>query len=290
MSPGEFVLLCRELVPRADARVSPFDRGFLYGDGFFETTRVVGGVALFMDRHLERLANSCRAAGFEQPPDEDELAEDLGRLIRANALSEGYLRLTVTRGLHGGLLTEVEGPPTVFAEARAAALPPLDASEAITLAISPYRLNEDSPAAGHKSVSYQANLLALAEARSRDADDALLLNAAEDLCECTISNVFLVVDERVLTPAESCGPLPGVTRAIVLELCRELGLHAEEGRYGVDELQAAEEVFCTNSLRGIMPVCEVVGVCLGLPAPGAVTERLQAAYAVEALGWCAAQP
>ena len=289
MSSGDFVLLGRDLVPRSEARVSPLDRAFLYGDGFFETTRVVDGVALFMDRHLDRLADSCRAAGFDQQPDAADLADDLAELIAANGLSEGYLRLTVTRGLHGGLLTETAGPPTVFAEARPADLPPLDASPGITLAISPYRLCEDSAAAGHKSLSYQANLLALAEARSRGADDGLLLNSADDLCECTISNVFLVRDGRVLTPAQSCGPLPGVTRAVVLELCRELGLHAEEGRFGIDELEAAEEVFCTNSLRGIMPVCEVVGICPGLPSPGAATARLQAAYAGEALRWCRAR-
>jgi branched-subunit amino acid aminotransferase/4-amino-4-deoxychorismate lyase len=286
MSPDSYVLLGRDLVGRSDAAVSAFDRGFLYGDGFFETTRVMDGVALFLDRHLDRLVRSCKEAGFQYQPDAAVLAEDLRDLIAANSLADGYMRLTVTRGRHDGSLTQASGPLTVFAEARAADLPPLDATPPITVAISPYRLNEDSALAGHKSISYQANLLALAEARTSGADDALFLNSNDDLCECTISNLFLVVDGHVLTPAESCGPLPGITRAAVLGLCAGLGLRAEEGRYEVEDLQAAAEVFCTNSLRGIMPVAEVVGICIALPAPGPVTTALQTAYAAEAARWC----
>jgi branched-subunit amino acid aminotransferase/4-amino-4-deoxychorismate lyase len=276
------------LVERTEAAISPFDRGFLYGDGFFETTRVVQGIPLFLDRHIDRLMRSCGESGFAGLPGAATLVEDLARLVRANGTQEGYLRVTVTRGPHDGRLTESPGPATVFAEARAADLTPLDATGPITLAISPYRVSHESAIAGHKSLSYQPNLLALAEARAGGADDAVLLNSVDELCECTISNLFLVSGEAVRTPAESCGPLPGVTRAAVLDLCEREGLHGEGGRWDVADLQAADEVFCTNSLRGIMPVEEVIGVSVGLPAPGAVTEHLRAAYADEVQRWCAA--
>ncbi len=276
------VYLNGRIVPREEARISPLDRGFLYGDGVFETTRVMGGTALFLERHLERLAASCRETGFGRGMDCDELSDAVRRLIGANGVDEGYLRITVSRGPYAGRLSELEArEPTVFIEARPTDLPPLEAPEPVTLARSPWRRHEGSPLVAHKSLSYGANVLALAEGRGRGADEVYFLNSRGHLAEGAISNLFLVRGGAVHTPHVACGLLPGVTRAVVLELCAEEGIPAEPGEYAESDLAEADEAFCTNSLRGLMPV----GRVLDLPEArfGAqLTGRLQRLYAARA--------
>ncbi|MHC5034582.1 MAG: aminotransferase class IV [Planctomycetota bacterium] len=280
MSKSDQVYLNGRILSRSEAAITPFDRGFLYGDGFFETTRILDGRGLFVDRHLQRLAASCRETGFGPVPDVDELAAATGRLIQANSVDVGYLRITVSRGAYSGKLTELQAAePTVFIEARPMELPPLDAPPALTLARSPYRRNEHSPVVRHKSLSYQLNVLALAEGRGRGADEVYFLNSQDHLTEGAITNLFLVTDGTVLTPDVECGLLPGVTRQVVLEICQDEWLLARVGVYGEVDLRAADEVFCTNSLRGIMAVEKILDRVTRELASHRVTERLQRRYA-----------
>ncbi|MFO8006372.1 MAG: aminotransferase class IV [Candidatus Brocadiia bacterium] len=275
------VYLNGRLVPREQARISPFDRGFLYGDGFFETTRICAGAPLFLERHLERLANSCRETGFGGGPDAAALAIGVKELIRANEVEEGYLRMTVSRGRHQGRLTELETTePTVLAEARPMELPPLDAAPPpITLARADHRRNEASPVVRHKSLSYQGNVLALADGRRRGADEVYFLNSRGDLAEGAISNLFFVRDGTLCTPAVECGLLPGITRAVLLGLCAEEGIPLETGHYSEADLLTADEAFCTNSLRGMMPVASILGPPDTEFTPGETTAVLRTAYA-----------
>lgn len=274
------VYLNGRIVDRDDARVSAFDRGFLYGDGFFETTRIVAGKPVFLDRHLDRLASSCRQTGFDSAIDVDELAHGIAELAEANGVGEGYLRITVSRGLHRGrlgvLATEA---PTVFAEARPMDLPPLDASSPLVLARSPYRRTEHSPVVRHKSLSYQFNVLALAEGRQRGADEVFFLNSRDQLTEGAITNLFFVKDGTVFTADVACGLLPGITRQVVLEICRDRGIPSEVGTYVEQHLRGADEVFCTNSLRGIMPVEKILDYPEKMLSTHALTRRLQREYA-----------
>ncbi len=277
----ERVYLNGEILPWDEAAGSPLDRGFLYGDGLFETTRVMAGVPLLLDMHLARLAGSCRSLGFVYTPDMDVISESVRRLIEANGVREGYLRITVTRGVHEGALTDLEAPePTVLIQARSMSLPPLEQHPPIVLGRAPFPINEGSPIAAHKSTSYQPNLLALAEGRADGADEVYFLNSRGHLAEGAISNLFLIRDGVVHTPEVGCGLLPGITRRVVLGLCRESDIPCEQGMYPESDILRADEVFCTNSLRGIMPV----GVLKGcderhLAAPGPLTRRLQQAYA-----------
>jgi len=280
MNSDERVCLNGRIVAGADARIDPLDRGFLYGDGLFETMRVVAGRAFLLDRHLERLAGSCRLMGFGREIDRAGIAKDVGRLVEANGAREGYLRITVSRGPYRGGLAELAAEePTVLIQARPMDLSPLEAPPSLALARSPYRLDEQSPITGHKSLSYQLNVLALAEARRRGADEAFFLNTAGHLAECAVSNLFFVAGGAVRTPAVSCGLLPGVTRAVVIELCGEEGLPVEEGAWGEEELCRAEEAFCTNSLRGVMGVERILDYEDAALRVGPVTRRLQRAYA-----------
>jgi branched-subunit amino acid aminotransferase/4-amino-4-deoxychorismate lyase len=281
------VYLNGQIIPRGRARIEPFDRGFLYGDGFFETTRVYRGRAVFLDRHLERLSSSCRATGFGPGPDVKKLRAGIKRLIRANGIRDGYLRVTVSRGLHRGTLTDLgASEPTVFVEARAMKLPPLDAPSPLTLARSPHRRNEGSPLVRHKSLSYQLNVLALAEGRRRGADEVYFLNSRGRLTEGAVSSLFWVSGGVVRTADVACGLLPGITRQVVLDLCAEHGVRVDVGEFAEEELTAADEVFCTNSLRGIMAVQKLLEAPEKELASFGFVSRLQNTYAAHVARAC----
>jgi branched-subunit amino acid aminotransferase/4-amino-4-deoxychorismate lyase len=280
MNSADRVYLNGELLPRQAARISPFDRGFLYGDGFFETTRIEAGVPVFLDRHLRRMAASCAETGFGVVLDMQGIADGVRALVGANGVQTGYLRVTVSRGAHTGSLVKLEAEaPTVFAEARPADLPPLDGPPPISIVRSAYLRDERSPVVRHKSLSYQLNVLALAEGRMAGADEVYFLNAAGHLAEGAVTNLFFVRGGAVFTPDVACGLLPGVTRQIVLEVCAAEGIPAETGRCGEPELLAANEAFCTNSLRGVVGVRAILGSPQAVPPGGPLVARLQQAYA-----------
>jgi len=286
---AEWVYLDGSFVRRAGARVSATDRGFLYGDGFFETLRIVAGRPFRLRAHLERMSNSCRETGWEWEPDGELVRRVVEELVRRNGVREGYLRITVSRGPYTGSLTDLKADrPTLLVDVRPMALPPLDAPPPFVLARSPHRKNERCPLVRHKSLSYQANLLALAEGRRRGADEVFMLNSSGHLAEGAVTNLFLVRGGAVRTPDVGCGLLPGITRAVVRELCLGEGIAFEEGRYAESELEGAEEVFCTNSLRGIVPVRAILDVPRWHPAGRAVTSRLQQLYAALVRAECGA--
>jgi len=275
------------LVEPAEARISALDRGFLYGDGFFETLRIVRGVPFRLARHLERLAASCLAAGFAHELEVDGLAAALMRLVETNGVEDGYLRVSVSRGERSGRLEELAcREPTVLAEAREMDLPPLESPPSIVLGKSPYLRNGLSPTVRHKSLSYQQNLLALAEGRARGADEVFFVNQDGFLTEGAISNLFFVCEGTVFTPEPGCGLLPGITRAAVLELCAREGVPAEEGSYGEERLRSADEVFCTNSLRGIMRVERILDWPKLDLSRHELIRRLQQAYAAMVRAEC----
>jgi branched-subunit amino acid aminotransferase/4-amino-4-deoxychorismate lyase len=268
------------IVSRAEAAVSAFDRGFLYGDGFFETTRVWSSVPVFLDRHLDRLCASCAGTGFGAPLDVEAIRNAVARLVESNAVTDGYLRVTVSRGVHSGRLDELAAAnPTVTVEVRAMQLPPLEAAPPLILMRSPYRRDEHSPLVRHKSLSYQTNVLALAAAHRAGADEVFFLNCAGNLTEGAVSNLFFVSRGRVFTPDVSCGLLPGIARQVVLELCGALGIPAQVGVFREGDLREAEAAFCTNSLRGVMPVRGFVDRPERAVQVHEVTARLQAEYA-----------
>ncbi len=276
----DFVLLNGEVLPAAEARISPRDRGFLYGDGFFETMRVMSGEPFLLDRHLRRLNDSCQSCGWGGDLDRAKLRSGIAELIDRSGVRTGYLRVTVSRGLHAGGLTRLRADaPTIFADLKTMDLPPLDDPPAVTLKKSGYTKSSNSPVVRHKSISYQYNVLALAEARELGADEVFFLNEHGHLTEGAISNVFFVRDGTVYTPAISCGLLPGITREVVCELCQDAGLSIHEGEYPEGELCNADEVMCTNSLKGIMAVREILDCPDAKLFRGPITAELQKLYA-----------
>jgi branched-chain amino acid aminotransferase len=261
-----------DLVAADEARISPFDHGLLVGDGVFETLRVYGGVPFAWTRHLERLGHSATGLGLATP-DAAMLRHAADQVLRANGIEEGRLRITVTGGPAPLGSERGEAPPTVvIAAGEARAWPE---SEAVVVV--PWPRNERGATAGLKTISYAENVRALAYAHERGAAEAIFLDTRGNLCEATGSNVFCVHDGVVRTPAAESGCLLGVTRALVLELCADLGLAAEEPVLTGSALVDADEAFLTSTTREVQAIATVDGAPLH-DAPGPVTRQLAAAF------------
>lgn len=232
------------LVEEAEARVSPFDHGLLTGDGVFETLRITRGQPFAVRRHLERLARSATAMRLPCPPVEVVRAA-MEEVVRANGLTEGRLRVTVTGGPSTLGSDRAAANPTVIVACGALPAWPPSAD----VAISPWPRNERSPLVGVKSTSYGENVVALAHARERGAGEAIFANLTGHLCEGTGTNVFVGIGGRLLTPPLSSGCLAGVTRELVLEL-----VEVVEDDLPLAALASADEAFLTSSTRNVQPI------------------------------------
>lgn len=260
------------LVATADAKVSVLDHGLVVGDGVFETLRVYRGVPFAWTRHLTRLRASCDGLGLELP-DATALREAADAVLRANELTEARLRITVTGGVAPPGSGRGDGPPSAFI----LAFPIELAAPSVDVVIAPWTRNEHGALVGLKTISYAANVRALAYAREKGAGEAVFANTKGDLCEATGSNVFLVRDGALTTPPPSAGCLSGVTRALLLELSMQMGIPAEEHDVPVGALAQSDEAFLSSTTREVQPIAAVDGTRLR-SVGGPVSERLAAAF------------
>ena len=248
------------LVDADHARVSVLDHGFTVADGVFETLKVADGAAFALRRHLDRLERSAAAMGLPAP-DRAQVVTAVQETVEANAPvlgALGRLRITYTAGdAPLGSDRGETGPTLVVA---VSAMKPWPESAAVITV--PWPRNERSPLAGVKSTSYAENVLALARAHDHGAGEALMPDTQGRLCEGTGSNVFLVLDGRLITPSLATGCLAGVTRDLVLEW-----YGAIEFDVPVSALEEAEEVFITSSTRDVQPVHRVDSRSLAAPGP-----------------------
>jgi branched-subunit amino acid aminotransferase/4-amino-4-deoxychorismate lyase len=258
-----------------EAVLSLFDRGARDGEGLFETLRVYGGRPFGWHRHMERLVLSAAVLGFPVPASPVTLRAALDDLLAAEGLSDAVARVTVTRGVPGGRPTRTGA--WIEVEPLAARLWRGTRAGAAAAVVSK-RPFEPGPLGGHKTTSRLAYHLAREEARAAGADEALLVSPAGQALEGTVSNLFAVRGGEVVTPALSSGVLPGLTRATVLSLCAAAGIPAREGVLTVGDLQAADEVFLTNSVQEVVPLASLEG----RPVRGrGLAVRLQEAYRAE---------
>lgn len=256
----------------AEAHISPFDHGFLVGDGVFETLVARDGKPFTSTRHWRRLVASCNAMNIT-PPDYDEYLNAILAAMHANGLSDARIRVTLTSG--DGPLGSDRGDSTATMTVAAVALKPWPPTE--TVMTVPWTRNERSALAGIKSTSYGDNVRALALAHAEGAGEALLANTRDELCEGTGTNIFIVTAGRVQTPPLSSGCLAGVTRALVLEACAAAGIHVEEIALPIEALKTCEEGFLTSSTRDVHPLSKIDQ----RPMPGvsgAVTQRVEQAF------------
>ncbi len=259
------------LVALDDARVSILDHGLVVGDGVFETLRVYGGTPFAWTRHLARLRASADGLGLALP-DVNVLRDAAREVIAANELRDARLRITVTGGPAPPGSVRGGGPPTAFVVAF-----PLDPpAPTVDVVIAPWTRNEHGATAGLKTISYAANVRALAYATERGAGEAIFANTSGNLCEATGSNLFVVVDDVACTPPAHAGCLLGVTRALLLEVGPSAGVTVAERDLPVAALTGATEAFLSSTTREVQAVARVDGRRLE-HAPGPVTRRLAVA-------------
>lgn len=281
MSAADYVLIDDRLLPAAAAAIPVSDRGFLYGDAVYETLRSYGGRPFLLAEHLDRLARSAAAIYMELPWSAAELAARLARLLAANHIDEGRLRITVTRG-EGELRARPAqlGPPRLVMTAEPLRPWPADAyarGVPVEIAARPRNLpGALDPAI--KSGNLLNTLLARFEMRDPASFEVIMLNHRGELGEASLANLFLVDAAGVLrTPPLASGILAGITRGLVIALAGAAGQPVHEGPLLPAALFAAREAFLTASTLEIMPIASVDGRPLPAAA-GPLTRRLQADY------------
>jgi aminodeoxychorismate lyase len=270
------VFLNGKFLPEADAVVPLNDRGFLLGDGLFETLRVAGGRPFRFAQHLERLSRGADFLKIKQPFTPKELQKFALELIGKNNLADAILRVTLTRGPGvRGYSTKGLSTPTVAM--MLTSLPPQNADEPLhwSLVTSSFRIPASDALASFKTTSKILNVLARAEAEEQGADEALLLNTNGEVAETAGGNIFWVYQDKVCTVPTGRGVLPGITRAVVLEICQSLGLETNKRVIKPEQLRNAEGIFITQSALGIVPVAAFDGQPV---APSPLVDQIASAY------------
>ena len=265
------------LVDAADARVSIFDHGLLYGDGVFEGIRFYDGRVFRLEAHLERLERSAAAIELDVPYSRDELRDALAAVMAHAGAADGYVRLVVTRG-EGDLGLDPRSckRPTTFLAAAPLRVFAGNAGVSVVVA-STRQAGPDVVDPRIKSLNYLNRLLARLEAIRAGADEAIMLNARGLIAEGTTDNVFLVRAGILVSPPASDGALEGITRDVVFELARELGIEAREQSLGTYDLRVADEVILVGTGAGLVAVRSVDGRTL-TPSPGPVFRRIEPAF------------
>ena len=249
------VFLNGRFLPETEAVVPVSDRGFLYGDGLFETVRVTRGRPFRWDAHLDRLTRGAAFLKLRLPCPPEELLPAVRRLAEINAIEDAVLRLTLTRGSGPrGYSPRGADHPTLVMTLTSAPVGPVPSARVI---ISTFRVPAGDPLAAFKTCNKLVQVLARAEADERGADEAVLCNSQGEVAEATASNVFWIRQGTVCTPPVAAGALAGVTRGLVLELCAALGFPTEELTGHPSELAEAEGIFLTRSVAGVVPVIEL---------------------------------
>jgi branched-chain amino acid aminotransferase len=276
-SPDLKVWLDGGLVPLAEAKISVFDHCLLYGDGVFEGIRVYGGRAFRLDEHLKRLEDSAHAIRLELPMTRDELVTATNETIQANGITDGYIRLMVTRGVGSlGIGPTRTGNPSVYIIGDQIELYPPEIYEQgmAVITSSVIRSHPNSLSPRIKSCNYLNNILAKIEALDAGVLEAVMFNHLGHVAECTGDNLFLVRDGVVQTPPITAGILEGITRDAVIELVEQRGWALREMELTRHDLYVADECFLTGTAAEVVPVTRIDGRPIGDGKPGPVTRQL----------------
>ena len=265
----------------ANAKVSVFDHGLLYGDGIFEGIRFYNGRVFRLEQHLERLWNSARSICLEIPMTRQEMTEALLETIRQNHLRDGYIRLIVTRGVGNlGLNPEQCKNPSVIIIVATIALYHEDfyRKGLSIVTVATRRSNPASLNPAVKSLNYLNNVMARIEANLASADEALMLNDAGNVAECTADNVFIIKHGQIFTPPITAGALQGITRSVVFDIAGEFDIKVIEADFTRHDIFVADECFLTGTAAEIIPVVKADGRIIGDGKPGPITMRIIARF------------
>ena len=256
------------------------DRGFLYGDGLFETLRTYRRKPFCLEDHVGRLSRSSKYFDIPFHHTFQQIGHIIEQLITQNGLKDAYIRMTLSRGSTShGLIPHHPCDPTFVVHAKPLTpYPPAWHITGLSLTTSSFRRSDTCPISGHKTLNFLTNYLIKKEAVDHGYHDAIILNTNNQVTECAVSNVFIVEKNAVITPALKTNILPGITRKIILRLCKESGISVSEEAFGMERVLAAEEIFVTNSLMEVMPVSKIDGKPAGKAIPGVITKMLQDRY------------
>jgi len=271
-----------KLFDKADARVSVYDHGFLYGDGIFEGIRVYAGKVFKLREHLDRLYDSARHIFLEIPIGREQLAEAVVATVRADGQrKEGYIRLVVSRGAGTlGLDPRKTTEPQVIIIVDDIALYPPELYEQGLEIVTASTIRNHSNALNPriKSLNYLNNILAKIEAIRAGCLEAIMLNANGEVAECTADNIFLVKRGVLRTPPLHAGILEGITRDTVLDLARAAGIETQEISLTRHDVYAADEVFLTGTGAEVIGAVKVDGRVIGTGKPGSLTRQMRERY------------
>ncbi len=275
------IYLDGKFVDEADAKVSVFDHGLLYGDGCFEGIRLYGGNVFRLEEHLERLEYSAKALLLALPLSRKELSWVVCETCRQNNLTDAYIRLVVTRGVGDlGLAPWLCPKPTVFCIASKISLYPkehYDNGLAI-VTVPTRRINPAALPPTIKSLNYVNNILGKIEAKQFGALEAIMLNDQGYVAECTADNVFIVHKGEIITPGASQGALKGITRGAMFDLAKQIGVPIRESNMTRYDVWCADECFLTGTGAEVIPVVKLDGREIGTGKPGPITQRILAAF------------
>ncbi|MBK1875403.1 branched-chain-amino-acid transaminase [Pelagicoccus mobilis] len=275
------IYLDGEFVEKDEAKISVFDHGLLYGDGIFEGIRIYQNCVYRLDEHLERLEYSAKAIVLDMPWTRDELSELVCESCRVNGLSDGYIRLIVTRGPGSLGLSPSSCPkPSLIIIADKIALYPEECyTEGLKIVTVPTRrTNSAALNPGVKSLNYLNNVMAKVEAAQAGALEAIMLNDQGNVAECTGDNLFIVHKGVIFTPHASNGALRGITRQAVMDIATSQGYEVKEVNLTRYEIWNADECFLTGTAAELIPVVGLDSRKIGTGSPGPVTKKLHAAF------------
>ncbi len=269
------------LVPAEEAKISVLDRGFVYGDGIFETLLVRNGAVFRLREHLERLAESAKIVRIEMPWSGDELEEKVYEVVRANGMDQAAMRVNVSRGVGSWRLTTkgADHPTLVISMYPLPDYPADTYTRGWPVIVSREVTVMDPVIPGRAKTSNRINLiLAKREAEERGAAEAILLNMSGHLTEGTSTNLFFGSGGKLCTPALEEGILWGITRDIVIRIGRDLGFEVVEGEFHPGDLESADEAFLSFTTAGVVPISEVDGNAIGKETAGSMTRSIIERY------------
>ena len=268
------IFLNGQFLSEAEAVVPVNDRGFTYGDGLFETLRVVNGRPFRMAQHLERMTRGADFLKIKPPFTPKELEKIARQLVEKNQMPDAILRVTLTRGPGArGYTPNGDGTPTVVMTLHPA--PALETSVEWNLVTSSFRIPASDALSSFKTTSKILHVMARAEAAEKGADEALLINTNGEVAEAASGNLFWVYQDKICTVPTGRGVLPGITRAIVLEICQVLGLQTNKRVIKPEALRNSQGLFVTQSTSGIVPVVSFDGESV---TPSPLVDQISSAY------------
>ncbi len=285
MKDTQKIWLDGQLVDEAEAKISVFDHGLLYGDGVFEGIRFYNGRVFRLEEHIDRLFLSARAILLKMPWSEQEVCDIVCDTIRANGLSDGYVRLVVTRGSGGlGLNPYLCEKPSMFCIAASIQLYTEECYEKglELITCSTRRPSHATLSPQVKSLNYLNNVMAKIECIKAGVMEGLMLNEAGTVSECTGDTIFIVKNGVVVTPKISDGALDGITRAVIFELCEKCDITIIEDTLTRYDIYTADECFLTGTAAEVIPVVKVDDRSIGKGIPGEVFKQLLAGFRDEA--------